>query len=143
MNNYLNDRKAIDRLKREYLEYGNLIIGFDFDCTIYDYHKEDLEIECIIKLLEKCSDLGFTMCLYSLTLKDSELDITDKIIYCNSLGIGVDYINASPIMNIDQQKIGHYPHKPFFSILLDDRAGLSASYNILLTTLKELNLYEN
>ena len=31
MNSYLNDRKAIDRLKKEYLQHKKLIIGFDFD----------------------------------------------------------------------------------------------------------------
>ena len=55
--------------------------------------------------------------------------------YTDRLGIRVDYINSSPVF----KDMG----KPYFNIFLDDRAGLSASYNILLTTLKELNLYEN
>ena len=143
MNSYLSERKAIERLKREYKQHGKLICGFDFDCTIYDYHKEGLELQPVIDLLKRCSGLGFTMCLYTLTLKDSDMGISEKIAYCNKLGIAVHEINESSVMGINSQQVKHYHYKPFFSILLDDRAGLSASYNILLTTLKELNLYED
>lgn len=129
-NSYLNDRKAINRLKNEYLEHRNLIIGFDFDETIYDFHKTGLELQPVIDLLIKCSNLGFTMCLNSINDRiDFKEDYTDR------LGIRVDYVNSSPVF----KDMG----KPYFNIFLDDRAGLSASYNILLTTLKELNLYED
>lgn len=134
MNSYLNDRKAIDRLKREYLEHKNLIIGFDFDNTIYDYHKEGLELQPVIELLKKCSDLEFTMCLY--TIPDR---LKFKENYVNSLNIKCHFINESPIMDVRHNL---FDSKPYFNILLDDRAGLSASYNILLTTLKELDLWD-
>ena len=129
-NSYLNDRKAIDRLKREYQEHNNLIIGFDFDETIYDFHKTGLDLQPVIDLLIKCSELGFVMCLNSI---NDRIGFKDS--YTKQLGIKVDYINDSPVF----KDMG----KPYFNIFLDDRAGLSASYNILLTTLKELNLYEN
>lgn len=138
-NSYISDRKSIDRLKKEYQEHGKLIIGFDFDNTIFDYHKEGLELQPVIDLLKKCSDLGFTMCLYSLSLLDSEMNLEDKEDYCEELGIKISDINDSPILR-DQSE--EYPIKPYFNILLDDRAGLSASYNILLTTLKELELWD-
>lgn len=128
-NSYLNDRKAIDRLKKEYLEHSSLIIGFDFDETIYDFHKTGLELQPVIDLLIKCSNLGFTMCLNSI---NDRIGFKDS--YTKQLGIKVEYVNSSPVF----KDMG----KPYFNIFLDDRAGLSASYNILLTTLKELNLYE-
>jgi len=134
-NSYLNDRKAIDRLKREYQEYKSLIIGFDFDCTIFDFHKEDLNLQPVIDLLAKCSDLGFTMCLHSLT--DEKSSYYPKVNESMRLGIRVDFINESPVMK--SQNI-LYNNKPFYSILLDSRAGLSSAYNILSTTLNELNL---
>ncbi len=28
---YINSRKAIDRLKKEYLEHNGLVVGMDFD----------------------------------------------------------------------------------------------------------------
>lgn len=42
--------------------------------------------------------------------------------YCEHYGIRVDYINESPVM---QTK------KPYYNILLDDRAGLDSAYTIL------------
>lgn len=136
MESYLNDRKAIIRLKEEFKQHGNLVIGFDFDNTIFDYHKEDLFLQPVIDLLKRCSDLDFTMCLYSNSREEGMG--TKKAWHCNNvLGIKVDHINTSPLL------MGQDPHwgaKPFFSILLDDRAGLSAAYNILKTTLDELRL---
>lgn len=133
-NSYLNDRLAIERLKREYKEHGNLIIGMDFDGTLFDYHKEELELKPVIDLLKKCSDLGFIMCLYTVV---DRLDYKEQ--YINDLGIKCHFINESPINDI---RSNEYDYKPYFNILLDDRTGLSASYNILLTTLKELNLWD-
>ena len=127
MNSYLDDRKAINRLKKEYLQHKKLIIGFDFDNTIYDYHKENLELTPIINLLKRCSKLKFIMCLYTI---DNNLYF--KRTYTRMLGINIDCVNTSPVI------LGN--GKPYFNILLDDRAGLSASYNILLTTLNELNI---
>jgi hypothetical protein len=140
-NSYLNDRKAVDRLKREYQEHKNLIIGFDFDNTIYDYHKEGLELQPVIDLLKRCSDLGFTMCLYSASLCEDEekhdKQMFEKKGFCEySLGIKVECINYSPIPVFRSYK----DKKPYFSILLDDRAGLSSAYSILKTTLNELEL---
>jgi hypothetical protein len=134
-NSYLNDRKAINRLKSEYLKHGTLIIGFDFDNTIYDYYNEGLEVQPLIDLLHRCSINYFTMCLYSLSL--DELIISAKINFCSQNDIYVNFINESPIM---QDSYPKDKRKPFFSILLDDRAGLSAAYNILKTTLDELGL---
>lgn len=134
-NSYLNDRKAIDRLKREYDEHKSLVIGFDFDCTIFDFHEEGLDLQPVIDLLVRCSKLGFTMCLHTLTNDGSHY--FPKISTTINLGIRVDFINSSPVMK--NQNI-LYNNKPFYSILLDDRAGLSSAYNILSTTLSELNL---
>jgi hypothetical protein len=129
MNSYLDDRKAVERLKREYLEHHKLVVGLDFDNTIFDYHQEGLSLTPVIDLFKKCSDLGFVMCLY--TVPDR---INFKIDWAECLGIRIDFVNESPIMPNKE--------KPYFNILLDDRAGLSSAYNILLTTLKELGLWD-
>lgn len=138
MNSYLNDRRAIERLKKEYILYNDLIIGLDFDNTIFDYHKEGLGLQPVIDLLRRCSDIGLTMCLHTLCLNEkTSMTHGDKDIYCLELGIEVNYINISPVLSDQPNDV---PMKPFYSILLDDRAGLSASYNILKTTLDELGL---
>lgn len=50
--------------------------------------------------------------------------------YCFHFGIKVDYINESPIMNT---------RKPYYNILLDDRAGLQEAADTLNSV---LNLIE-
>lgn len=109
------------RLKEEYHKYGNLVIGFDFDNTIFDYHNIGGNFKCIIDILKECKDLGFTLCLY--TSEPSEEKLKWKIEYCKHFGIEPDYVNESPIFNGTA--------KPFFNILLDDRAGLENAYEVL------------
>ena len=135
MTNYWkDDRLAIDRLKREYELHKNLVIGYDFDSTIYDYHRQVLDLQPVITLLKQCSNLGFTMCLWTVPTETLEgMTNVDKVAYCVGIGIKVDYINGSPLFRESKQKA-------FFSILLDDRAGLASAYNTLQTALLELNL---
>lgn len=127
---YLNDRVAIDRLKRDYVKHGSLIIGCDFDDTIFDLYEQGLDMTPVIDLVKKCKKLGFTICMW--TAVTDEWVMAYKRYISENLGIKFDYFNESPIMN--------HSRKPHFNILLDDRAGLSAAYNILKTTIKELKL---
>ena len=127
---YLDDRTAIDRLKGDYLKHGNLIIGCDFDDTIFDLYGQGFDMTPIIDLLKICHNLGFTLCLWSALTDDWSLSYKKEI--CRLSGIKFHYFNESPVMNESR--------KPHFNILLDDRAGLSAAYNILKTTIKELDL---
>jgi hypothetical protein len=132
-NSYLNNEKVIYRLLQEYKKYKNLIIGFDFDSTIYDYNKENLDLQPVIDLIKRASDLGLTMCLHSLCTKKEDIKI--KTDFVKNLGINVHYFNTSPIL------INSFPEdhkKPFYSILLDDRAGLSSAYSALNVVLEEI-----
>ena len=47
---------------------------------------------------------------------------------CKDIGIEIDYINESP------PYIPFTGNKVYYNIMLDDRAGLSAAYNILYKT---------
>lgn len=47
---------------------------------------------------------------------------------CNKVGISIDYINESP------PYIPFTGNKIYYNIMLDDRAGLSAAYEILYRT---------
>ena len=107
------------RLIEEYEKYHNLIIGFDFDNTICGLDNES--ISKVILLLQECKKLGFTLCLY--TISTSEEWLAWKVKYCDYFGISPDYVNDSPILRGDR--------KPFFNILLDDRAGLNEAYTCL------------
>lgn len=114
---YYSHSRVIDRLKEELKKYEFLIIGFDFDDTIYDYHKKGYSYDNVINLLKTSKELGFVLCLY--TVEPDPNKLKWKINYCKELGIEPDYVNKSPVM------IG--TSKPFFNILLDDRAGLHSA----------------
>ena len=113
--------KAIERLHKELKKYGKLYIAFDFDNTIFDYHNEGEDHSKVINLLKRCSEMGHTLILFTATSNEERL--TFMKLYCKHFGIKVTYINENPEIS-DSSK--HY-----YNILLDDRAGLEESYQIL------------
>lgn len=108
------------RLYNDYKKHNNLIVAFDFDNTIFDYHNNGGDYSEVISLLKDCSNLNFTMILFTSNEDKTKLDW--MIEYCKHYGIKVDYINENPMMNT---------RKPYYNILLDDRAGLQSAYNSL------------
>lgn len=120
---------CVDRLKREYDTHGKLVVGFDFDNTVFDVHNNGGNYSEVISLLQECKKLGFILCLYTAELREDWLKW--KADYCKHFGIEPDYINESPLLPGTS--------KPFFNILLDDRAGLESAY----LTLKEVVNYVN
>ena len=53
--------------------------------------------------------------------------LVSAIEYCKNNGYPPDYVNENLIMNT---------RKPYYNILLDDRAGLEYTYNLCLDLLK-------
>jgi len=118
-----NSGGCLSRLMKEYVEHKSLVIGFDFDNTIYDVHDNGGNYTEIINLLKRCKALGFRLCLY--TAESDEDRLKWKAQYCKYKGIEPNYVNESPLLTGTS--------KPFFNILLDDRAGLEEAYKTLLT----------
>ena len=117
-----NKERCKERLLREYKTHGNLVIAFDFDSTVYDYYKEGTDYSDIINLLLKSQELGFTLILF--TVENNIANLQDKIDYLHGLGIHPKYINESPLFSGSA--------KPYYNLLLDDRAGLEeACYTLL------------
>lgn len=115
----------LEKLKEVYGEHGKLIIGLDFDNTIFPLKHEYVEMCNKVKNLIKECQIYSTICLY--TIADNQ-SLSYKLEILKCWGIRVDYVNESPI------KLGNND-KPYFNILLDDKAGLNETYNIL----KEFN----
>lgn len=120
-NHPFNDYSCINRLVSELNTHGNLVIGFDFDNTIFDVHNNGGNYKDIIDVLRDCKSKGWTLCLFTSELDENWLKW--KINYCKHFGIEPDYVNESPILKGTK--------KPFFNLLLDDRAGLQSAYTIL------------
>ena len=125
----LNTDGAIKRLITEYEAHNKLVVGFDFDNTIFDVHNQGINCSEVISLLRECKRLGFILCLYTAETRGYWLQW--KIDYCKHFGIEPEHVNKSPLLPGTD--------KPFFNILLDDRAGLESAY----LTLKEVVEYAN
>lgn len=119
---YMNNDMCIDRLVDNWKQHGKIIIAFDFDNTIYDYYKEGYSYTKVIDLLKECHDLG---CILILSTCCDESKFEFMIRKCKEVGLHIDYINESPPF------IPFTGNKIYYNILLDDRAGLSAAYEIL------------
>lgn len=111
MKHPLNTDGAVKRLLSEYETHSKLVVGFDFDNTIFDVHNNGGNYSEIITLLQQCKKLGFILCLYTAELREDWLKW--KIDYCKHFGIEPEYVNESPLLPGTK--------KPFFNILLDDR----------------------
>lgn len=108
-----------ERLRKDYLEHKSLFVAFDYDNTVYDYHKQGINYDKIISLLRVCKSLGFKMILFTGNEGEKLEEIKNDLITRN---IPFDLINENPLM---------HTRKPYYNILLDDRAGLKEAYNNL------------
>lgn len=116
-----NFERCKKRLLEEYKAYGNLIIAFDFDNTVFDYKGLGDDYSYIIQLLKTCKDKSMVLVLFTVCTNPNELQ--KKIDYLDECGIKPDYINTSPIFEGST--------KPYYNLLLDDRAGLEEAVQLL------------
>lgn len=128
-NHPFNKENCKKRLLEEYNKYGKLIVAFDFDNTIYDYHKNGGDYSEVIKLLQDCSKLGFELILF--TTEEDHDNLLKKI-------HNVDSILGTFNYRVNRSSIFSKAQKPYYNILLDDRAGLEESYEILKYVVDEI-----
>lgn len=120
---YLDTFESISRLRRELIQYKSIYIAFDFDNTVFDFHKVGDEFPKVEHLLRLAKACGQKLILFT----GNEGEKLDVIVqYCAEHGYKPDFINENPLMDT---------RKPYYNILLDDRAGLNESYTILKTIL--------
>ncbi len=108
-----------NRLKQDYLVHKNLFVAFDYDNTVFDYHNQGIKYDAIIDLLRICKSYGFIIILFTGN-EGEKLEIIKEDL--KNRKIPFDLINENPLMKT---------RKPYYNILLDDRAGLKESYNNL------------
>ena len=117
---YMNYKSYVDCLMKEWDEHGNLCVAFDFDNTVFDYHGKGFLFPVIDFLLKECKKEGFKLILF--TAKETKEELNQCVDYCKERGYEPDFINMSPVMNTK---------KPYYNILLDDRAGLDSAAMVL------------
>lgn len=115
-----------NRLKQDYLTHKSLFVAFDYDNTVFDYHNQGINYNEIIEILRTCKSLGFTLILFTGN-EGEKLEVIKADL--KNRNIPFDLINENPLMKT---------RKPYYNILLDDRAGLKESYNSLKRLIDEI-----
>lgn len=125
---YLQLNESVKRLVNDYRKHNSLFVAFDFDNTVFDYFGVGDTFPKLEDLLKYLKQKGFKLILFTGNEGDKLKDI---IGYCKQNGYEPDFVNENPLMKT---------RKPYYNILLDDRAGLNEAYQTLLLT---LNIIEN
>lgn len=118
---YLTENNIYNRLLKEYNRYGKIIIAYDFDDTIFDFHKEGRNYNDVINLLKRWKDDAVFIC-FTASKPERYGDIWKYII---NNDIPCDYLNEGvPGLPNGEKKV-------YYNVLIDDRAGLGEVYGIL------------
>lgn len=127
MDFYLDNDNVYIRLENEFKKYRKLIIAYDFDDTVYDFHNTGKTFWNLISILQrwrKYSELiVFTGCEESQHKKIES--------YLTENEIPFDSINGDSVVKTNSRKI-------YYNVLLDDRAGISVAYNCLLRLIEKI-----
>lgn len=125
---FLDTSESVKRLVQNYKDHENLIVAFDFDNTVYDYAGVGDAYPKIEALLWRLKKLNISLILFTCNEGEKLLEVLD---YCKRRGYEPDFVNVSPLLSTK---------KPYYNILLDDRAGLGEAYQTLTLTLNTLGL---
>ncbi len=108
---------SYERLLKEYRKHNGLTIGVDFDGTLYDYHNTGATHDLVRQLVRDLKSIGCRIIIWT-----AYRDLEYVRLFCRDNDIPQDGINEGGI------PLGYESKKPFFSALLDDRAGLIQVY---------------
>lgn len=128
--------RLLSKLINIYKEFGSIIICYDFDDTVYNYsgyniNGFDEDIKQVAGLIREAHNLG----CYTYVFTDLHSD-TVKILesYLTENDIPYDSVNECPA-GLPFGNNG----KPYYNILLDDKAGLGEAICVLELFIKYIN----
>jgi hypothetical protein len=126
------------RLFNEWVKYGRIIIGLDFDSTISPWPSIDNmdDMQRCIKLVLRSQELGCYVIIHTSCHSERHSEIKE---WCKNYDIKIDAINKNPI---DLPYGKEIYSKPMCNIYLDDRAGFIESMNILEEAINLYNSYK-
>ncbi|WP_316786742.1 hypothetical protein [Pedobacter frigiditerrae] len=121
MDFYLNPFNSSARLIDEYQKYGSIVIAYDFDDTVYDFHKKGRMYNQVIDLLRELNSINCFLICWT-----GQEDIQLVKTYLAENNIPFDTINENPPFYKSESR------KVYANAYLDDRAGLNQVYNELI-----------
>ena len=120
MDFYLNPANSSNRLIEEYKKYGTLVVAFDFDDTVYDFHKKGRIYNDVIQLLQELKAMN---CYLICWTGQEDEDFVRTYLHENK--IPFDAFNENPPFHKSTSK------KVYANAYLDDRAGLKQVFDEL------------
>jgi hypothetical protein len=126
LDRFTDNAKCVDRLVQNYIQHGSLYVAFDFDNTVFPNVEED-SFPRAETVLRNCADLKFKLILF--TCREGDL-LQEAINYCTLRGYTPNHVNESPVIAT---------MKPYYNILLDDRAGLCCALSTLEMAIDKIN----
>lgn len=130
MDQYLNQNECTRRLIKEWIQYKKLIIAVDFDNTVFDYHNENKGYTDVIELLKKCKNYGCYIMIFTANDNPEHHGFIKE--YMSRIGVPIDTINEN------LHCVPFSTKKPYYNLLLDDRAGLPSAFDSLQRALEYL-----
>lgn len=127
MDFYLKPQNACKRLFYEYEKYGGITVAYDFDDTVYDFHKKARTYEDVIDLLKELKSIG---CYLICWTGQQDLEFVKN--YLKKQKIPFDTINENPPFYTSTSR------KIYANAYLDDRAGLNQVYKELKDLIKTI-----
>lgn len=126
----LTENQYIERLYKEWIEHGKIVVGVDFDDTTSPWKIANQEqCDWVIGCLKKVVYTGAYIVIHTSCNPDRYEEIRR---YFDSKGLKIDSINQNPI---DLPYGNGDRAKPQCNIYLDDRAGLEQALNILMAAM--------
>jgi len=110
---FLSEENCINRLIDDYRRHGSLAIAYDYDNTVYDFHQKGYTFENIIAILQEAKNVLNDSYFSVFTANEDHAGIRE---YLQKYDIPMDGINTSPSFWKGEST------KPYYNILLDDRA---------------------
>lgn len=126
---YLSDEACIYRLVDEYKKHNSIVVAYDFDNCVFDFHSKGHDYSEVIELLREAKQIGCYLIVFT-----AEQDIEKVKSALQNQNIPYDSINENPpFFKSESRKI-------YSNILLDDRAGLKSAFHQLKET---INIIKN
>ncbi|ABG59679.1 hypothetical protein [Cytophaga hutchinsonii] len=120
MDCYLNAANSFARILDEYQTYNSLVVAFDFDDTVYDFHKKGRLYADVVTLLRDLKKINCHLICWT-----GQEDLTFVKNYLMENNIPFDDINENPPFHVSSSK------KVYANVYLDDRAGLKQVFGEL------------
>lgn len=132
MNYYLKQSNSQIKLIDDWRTYDRLVIGIDYDSTIFPYRSyEGKHCDDVCELVRELKEIGCCNILFTANKYPDQC-----IKWCEENNIPIDYCNENSPEALEYFLREGYekpPRKVFFNVLLDNIAGLSQTYNELKT----------